>query len=91
MRSGSGSGGGTVSRALDARLGRVVKRLESAGGLGLPAGPVERWPEADLRRLGRMVEAGGAVQRAAWARLTDADLEWVAAFWLGEAEADDGV
>jgi hypothetical protein len=38
-----------------------------------------------------MVEAGGAVQRAAWERLTDSDLEWVAAFWLGEAEADDAI
>ena len=78
-------------RALEARLGRVVKPLLHAGGLRFPAGPVEGWPEAELRRLGRMVEAGGAVQRAAWARLTDADLEWVAAFWLGEAEADDGI
>ncbi len=78
-------------RALDMRLERVLDRLAGAGGLGFPDGPVERWPEAELRRLGRMVEAGGAVQRAAWARLTDADLEWVAAFWLGEAEADDGI
>jgi hypothetical protein len=80
-----------MSRALEARLGRVVERVSGAGGLGFPAGPVERWPGAELRRLGRMVEAGGAVRRAAWARLTDADLEWVAAFWLGQAEADDGV
>jgi hypothetical protein len=78
-------------RALEARLGRAVERLAGAGRLGFPAGPVEGWPEAELRRLGRMVEAGGAVQRAAWARLSDADLRWVAAFWLGEAEADDGV
>ncbi len=78
-------------RALEARLGRLVKELVHSGGLRFPAGPVEGWPEAELRRLGRMVEAGGAVQRAAWARLTDADLEWVAAFWLGETEADDGI
>ncbi len=78
-------------RALDMRLGRVAERVVGAGGLRFPVGPVEGWPEAELRRLGRMVEAGGAVQRAAWARLTDADLEWVAAFWLDEAEADDGI
>ena len=78
-------------RALEARLGRVVDRLVGAGGLSFPAGPVEGWPVAELRRLGRMVEAGGAVQRAAWARLTDVDLEWVSAFWLGEAESEDGV
>ena len=78
-------------RALEARLGRAVERLAGAGGLGFPAGPVEGWPGAELCRLGRMVEAGGAVQRAAWARLTDADVEWVAAFWLGETEADDGI
>jgi hypothetical protein len=76
-------------RALEARLGRVVDRLAGAGGFRFPDGPVERWPEAELRRLGRMVEAGGAVQRAAWARLTDADLEWVAAFWLGEAGEEE--
>ena len=66
-------------QALDMRLGRVVDRLARAGGLGFPAGPVEGWPEAELRRLGRMVEAGGALQRAALARLTDADLQWMAA------------
>ena len=91
MRSGSGSGGGTVSRALDARLGRAAERLVRAGALRFPAGAVEGWPAAELRRLGRMVEAGGALQRAAWARLSDGDLRWVAAFWLGEAEADDGI
>ena len=80
---------GAVSRrALDARLGRVAARLAGAGGLGLPPGPVEGWPEAELHRLGCMVEAGGAVQRAAWARLSDADLEWVSAFWLAEADAE---
>ena len=78
-------------RALDMRLGRVVDRLSGAGGLGFPAGPVEGWPEAELHRLERMVEAGGAVRRAAWARLSDRDLRWVAAFWLGEAEAEDGI
>ena len=76
-------------RALDMRLGRVVDRLARAGGLGFPAGPVEGWPEAELRRLARMVEAGGAVRRAAWARLSDADLRWVGAFWLREAGAGE--
>ena len=72
---GNIGGVGAVSRrALEARLGRVVKALLHAGGLRFPTGPVEGWPEAELRRLGRMVEAGGAVQRAAWARLTDTDL-----------------
>ena len=78
-------------RALDMRLGRVVDRLAGAGRLGFPAGPVEGWPEAELHRLARMVEAGGVVGRAAWARLSDRDLRWVAAFWLDEAEAEDGV
>ena len=77
-------------RALEARLGRVVDRLADAGGLRFPVGPVEGWPAAELRRLGRMVEAGGAVRRAAWARLTDADLEWAIALWLGEAKAGEG-
>ena len=76
-------------RALEARLGRLVKELVHSGGLRFPAGPVEGWPEAELRRLGRMVEAGGAVQRAAWERLTDADLGWVSAFWLGEAGEEE--
>ena len=78
-------------RALEARLGRVAARMAGAGGFRFPPSPVERWPAAEVRRLARMVEAGGAVQRAAWARLSDGDLRWVAAFWLGEAEADDGV
>ncbi len=76
-------------RALEARLGRVVDRLAGAGGLRFPTGPVEGWPEVELRRLKRMVAAGGAVQRAAWARLTNADLQWVSNFWLGEAEAEE--
>jgi len=75
-------------RALETRLGRVAGRLVGTGRLGFPPGPVEGWPAAELRRLARMVEAGGAVQRAAWARLSDADLRWAIAFWLGEAEAD---
>lgn len=74
-------------RALEVRLGRAVERLAAAGQVGFPAGPVAGWPEAELRRLGCMVEAGGAVRRAAWARLTDADLRWAMAFWLGEADA----
>ena len=76
-------------RALEARLGRVAERVVGAGGLRFPVGPVEGWPEADLRRLGRMVEAGGVLRRAAWARLTDADLQWAIAFWLREAEAEE--
>ena len=77
-------------RALEVRLGRVVERLAAAGQFGFPAGPVEGWPAAELRRLGGMVEAGGALRRAAWARLTDADLEWAIALWLGEAKAGEG-
>ena len=76
-------------RGLEARLGRVAERLAGTGGFGFPAGPVGGWAAAELRRLARMVEAGGALRRAAWARLTDADLEWVAAFWLNEADADE--
>src|SRR5215203_4057965 len=90
MRGGA-IGVGAVSRALDARLGRLVERLAGAGRLGLPAGPVEGWPGAGLRRLERMVNAGGALQRAAWARLTDADLQWVSAFWLGDDESEEVV
>ncbi len=75
-------------RALEARLGRVAEELERAGGFTFPAGPVERWPEAELCRLGCMVEAGGALRQAAWARLTDVDLEWAMAFWFREAETD---
>jgi hypothetical protein len=36
-----------------------------------------------------MVEAGGVLRRAAWARLTNPDLEWAIAFWLGEAGAGE--
>ncbi len=75
--------------ALEARLGRVAEGLVLAGGFTFPAGPVEGWPEAELRRLGFMVEAGGALRQAAWARLTDVDLRWVSAFWLGEADANE--
>ncbi len=78
-------------RALEARLGRVAEELVRAGGFTFPAGPVEGWPEAALRRLGCMVEAGGALRQAAWARLTDADLEWAIAFWLGDARAGEAV
>lgn len=76
-------------RALEARLGRVAEGLVRAGGFAFPAGPVEGWPEAELRRLGCMVEAGGALRRAAWARLTDADLELAMDFWFREAEANE--
>ena len=76
-------------RGLEARLGRVVQRLADTGGFGFPAGPVEGWPGAEQCRLERMVEAGGAVRRGAWTRLTDVDLKWAIAFWLGEADADE--
>ncbi|MBD0276153.1 MAG: hypothetical protein ICV73_30040 [Acetobacteraceae bacterium] len=51
-------------RAPDARLGSVADWVVGGGGIGFPAGPVEGWPVAELRRLGRIVEAGGALRRA---------------------------
>jgi hypothetical protein len=81
-----------VSRALEARLGRLAERVaerlarRSGGGLGLPTGPIQSWPDAALRRFEHLVRAGGAVERDAFARLTDADLEWMA----GSSPADRG-
>jgi hypothetical protein len=66
-----------MRRVLDARLGRVVERLERAGRLGFPVGPLESWPGADFHRLERMIEAGGRIEQAAWTRLTTADLRWM--------------
>jgi hypothetical protein len=66
-----------VSRALDARLGQAVERLARAGRLGFPIGPLEGWPEAELHRFQRMIELGGSIERAAWTRLTIADLQWL--------------
>ena len=93
MRGGAAGGGPvpvTKSRAA-ARLERAAERLECADGLALPAGPVWGWSAAGLERLGHLIDAGGAVRRAAWSRLTDADLEWIVAAWGVDAEADDGV
>ncbi len=72
------------------RLKRLAERLAPTGGLGLPAGPVWTWSAAELERLGRLIDAGGAVRRAVWARLTDADLEWIVATWGEGAEVEDG-
>ncbi len=77
-----------MRKALDARLGRVVERLARAGRLGFPVGPLENWPEAELRRLDRMITAGGAVGRAALARLTDADLQWIVDSCPADEEAE---
>ena len=75
-----------TGRGLEARLGRVVGRLLTrGGGLGFPAGPLAGWPEAERRRLDRMVEAGGAAARAALDGLSDADLRWI----VDSGSADD--
>ena len=78
----------TKSRA--ARLERLAERLAHADGLGLPAGRVWTWPPAELERLASLVDAGGAQRRAVWARLTDADLEWIVTTWGESAEAEAG-
>ena len=62
-------------KALNARLGQILKSLSRAGLLGFPVVPFIDWPEAEVRRLDRMFAAGGAHRRAAMARLTDADLQ----------------
>ncbi len=77
----------TKSRA--ARLEQLAERLAHADGLALPAGPVWTWSAAELERLGRLIDAGGAVRRAVWSRLTDADLEWIVATWGDGAEAEE--
>ena len=73
-----------------ARLERLAERLAHADGLALPAGPVETWSAAELDRLGRLIDAGGAVRRAVWSPLTDADLEWIVATWGDGTEAVEG-
>ena len=77
----------TKSRA--ARLEQLAERLAHAEGLALPAGPVWTWPAAELERLGRLIDAGGAVRRAVWSRMTDADLEWMLAAWGDGAEDEE--
>jgi DDE_Tnp_1-associated len=51
----------------------------------------ESWPEVERGRLERMIQAGRAVERAAWARLTDADLQWLLDTCPGGAEAEEAV
>ena len=77
----------TTSRA--ARLERLAEQLAHADGLGLPAGPVWTWPAAELERLARLIDAGIAVRRAVWSRLSDADLEWIVATWGEDAGAEE--
>ena len=79
-----------VTKLRAARLERLAERLAHADGLGLPAGPVWTWSAPELGRLARLIDAGGAVRRAVWARLTDADLEWIVATWGEGAEVEDG-
>jgi hypothetical protein len=76
-----------MTRPFNRRLERVAERLVHAGRLVLPAGPVWTWPEADLARLRHLIEVSEKTRRAAWSRLTDADLEWLVATWGGDAEA----
>jgi hypothetical protein len=78
-----------MRRALEVRLGRVVERLERVNRLGFPVGPLEGWPEADFHRLERMIEAGGSAERAAWTRLTIADLQWLIDSGPDHAEAEE--
>lgn len=77
---------------LEARLGRVVGRLLArGGGLGFPAGPLAGWPEAERRRLDRMVCAGGAAAREALDGLSDADLRWIVDSGPGDPAEAAGV
>jgi hypothetical protein len=82
-----------MMKSRSARLERLAERLVHADGLGLPAGPVWTWSVGELDRLAHLIEAGSAVRRAVWARLSDADLEWIVATWGGDGEvwgaADD--
>ena len=78
-----------MTNARTARLELLAERLAHADGLGLPAGPVWTWSAAELERLGRLIDAGGAVRRAVWSRLTDADLEWIVATSGDGAEAEE--
>jgi hypothetical protein len=78
-----------VTKSHAARLERLAERLVHADGLGLPAGPVETWSAAELERLGRLIDVGGAVRRAVWSRLTDSDLEWMLAAWGDGADDEE--
>ena len=78
-----------VTKFRAARLERLAERLAHADGLGLPAGPVWTWSAPELDRLGRLIDADGAVRRAVWSRLTDADLEWIVAAWGDGDEAEE--
>jgi hypothetical protein len=78
-----------VTKSRAARLERLAERLAHADGLALPAGPVWDWPAAELERLGCLIDASGAIRRAVWTRLTEADLEWMLAAWGGGAEAGE--
>ena len=91
MRRGAAGGGPVpVRKPRAARLERLAERLAPTGGLGLPAGPVWTWPAAELERLARLIDAGDAVRRAVWSRMTDADLEWIVAEWGDGARAEEG-
>jgi hypothetical protein len=74
-----------VTRSRAARLERLAERLARPDGLALPAGPVWTWPAAELERLARLIDTGGAIRRAVWSRLADADLEWIVAAWGSDA------
>ena len=78
-----------MSRALGARVARPAERLGRAGGFRWPAGPLESWPEGEQDRLVRLMAAGGGLDCAATARLTDADLEWLIASGCGDAGSEE--
>ena len=78
-----------MTKPFSRRLKRVAERLVHAGTLGLPAGPVWTWPEAELARLGHLIEVGETTRRAVWSRLTDSDLEWLVATLGGDGEAGE--
>ncbi len=84
-----------MSRALGARLARVAERLGRTGGFRWPAGPVAGWPGAERDRLALLMAAGGGLCLAVTARLTDADLKWLAAWDGNDADREaldaDGV
>jgi hypothetical protein len=64
-------------------VARVAGRLARAGAFRWPAGPVEAWPAAERDRLALLMAAGGGLCLVDTARLTDADLKWLAA-WDGD-------
>lgn len=78
-----------VTKFRAARLEQLAERLAHADGLALPAGPVETWSAAELERLGRLIDVGGAIRQAVWSRLTDVDLEWIVATWGDGAEDEE--